>query len=812
MFSGHGMDLRGRGIFAVARTLNLGKKWLTTDFPAIQRGFSSYNENSCLNTSYKAGFEAFGARWTIEPLSDLSSGGLGTVRVTCGTTVVLARIQKVDGGSKMSSTYLWRRSRDPSMQVEYKEHYHAVGKFPPVFDRRETLITARERRISNEIQDVTESIIVPESDTMKDICIKLSVLSSHKDYDSEIVAMNAASAALASSPGIPWYGPVGAIRIYFVKDQNGEVKCLPGLSALPVNEECENDTLGSMLVVCGNDGILRSSGDANDLHPKYIKTGLQIAQNVVRDSLLEYQMEFAKRKGEIWNASRQPLVRGADPAAARRMLDYLDTLVAKYFEFNSKSCSGLEDYVQSTLVPSIKDFCSNQGRWRSSASRIKGSGCATIEDVAFVTASSVESCVRGFWDTGMRPDGRAFDDILPDSIEVNYLPTCHGSSMYSGGDTNIITAVTCGSLSEGSNIEHTVFGSLPHRVSAACISHQNKGRGRINSDDLNVSDYLSSCFSRLIPSMDDLPFSFRISTTLITMESCMISSCLNGAAVAMQNLGVRLRHPVGAATVGLACKYPEGSLDGEEKYIYVNELGVCGKQQVDDYSLIVDPNGLESTFLDATLVSSGSGSKITCWVYTCHKPVDVTLHMLHDMIDVALKSQKSRLKSLSNVVKGKSHHKAKFGRLSVHPATLPKLQSDKGAILNEIENQTGGKVHVGEDGLINLFAPSSSQYESLEDAVVQAAGANLVPGRIYKARVTTIKDFGAFVELPGSDIEALLHISEISSRRIASVEDELSLKQELDVLFQGRDKMGNLRVSLKGAADKNRNLNKLINN
>ena len=186
--------------------------------------------------------------------------------------------------------------------------------------------------------------------------------------------------------------------------------------------------------------------------------------------------------------------------------------------------------------------------------------------------------------------------------------------------------------------------------------------------------------------------------------------------------------------------------------------------------------------------------------------------MLHYMIDVALKSQKSRLKSLSNVVKGKSHHKAKFGRLSVHPATLPKLQSDKGAILNEIENQTGGKVHVGEDGLINLFAPSSSQYESLEDAVVQAAGANLVPGRIYKARVTTIKDFGAFVELPGSDIEALLHISEISSRRIASVEDELSLKQELDVLFQGRDKMGNLRVSLKGAADKNRNLNKLINN
>lgn len=797
--------MRRRSILSLARILDNCK---TGTVAGIRRYFSDLPTNISFDVSRKTGFEALGASWTVEPLSGLNSSGMHAVRVSCGSTVVLARVQMVhDGGMKS-----WRRSQIPNVLVEYKEHYHAMGMFPPIFDRRGTLVTSRERRISSNIRDMVESLVVPEVSLVEDVRVYLSVLSSHEEYDSEIVAINAASIALSLSPEIPWYGPAGAARIFFgrEKETEKEKRCTASVRGkLRARKEQigpgdgGHDAPNSMLVICTKNGILQVRGDAHEMNPKFIKDGLRTALNTVRDTLVRYQLEHgaAKFTGQI--------LRGADPSAARRIHDHIDALIFEYFKSHPNSLSHMDDYVRKTLIPSVKNLCSQQGRWRSEASRIKGSGCVTMEDVTYVTTSLIQKYIKdAFFNDGTRPDGRKFDDIVPDSVDIGCLPGCHGSSMYSAGGTSIITAVTCGSLSENANTEYRKSGPEFTRVSSTCIMNQNEGRGRQNNDDdVTLSEFLSSTFSRLVPGVDRIPFCFRVSTEIITMDGSLLSSCLNAAAMAMQHVGVGLSHPCGAATVGLACKSPEGSLDGEEQKLYFNEQGICNRQEVRDYKIIADPSGVESLALDATLVTSGNGSKVTSWMFQCHSPVDITADTISEMIALGLKVQKNHFKRLASIAKVQAPYRATFGQLSVHPATLPRLQSDRGAILNSIESQTGGKIHVGDEGLLNLFAPSPMQYEQLEEAVVQAAGANLVPGRVYKSRVTAIKDFGAFVELPGSDVEALLHISEISYRRIASVEDELSLLQELDVVFQGRDKMGNLRVSLKAAAEKKRDYN-----
>jgi len=126
---------------------------------------------------------------------------------------------------------------------------------------------------------------------------------------------------------------------------------------------------------------------------------------------------------------------------------------------------------------------------------------------------------------------------------------------------------------------------------------------------------------------------------------------------------------------------------------------------------------------------------------------------------------------------------------------MPKLLAEKASSLRKIEESTGGLIHVMEGGQLTLFAPSAAAYARLEEQICSASGAFLVPNRVYKATVTAVKDFGAFVLLPRCDIEAMLHISEISHERIASIEDELAVGDVLDVVFLGEDAQGGLRVS-----------------
>jgi polyribonucleotide nucleotidyltransferase len=173
---------------------------------------------------------------------------------------------------------------------------------------------------------------------------------------------------------------------------------------------------------------------------------------------------------------------------------------------------------------------------------------------------------------------------------------------------------------------------------------------------------------------------------------------------------------------------------------------------------------------------------------------------LGDMFELSNMLRTKRSKSMMrSSVHGKKKRAqfSKFGDMAIPKSTLSKVIGKDGQVLRHIEEQNRGKVWIDNEGNCKLFAPTPEEYRALQEALMLAAGSRLIPGRSYKGHVTVIKDFGAFVKLPESNIDALLHISEISHDKIKAVEDVLQEGQEIQVQFLGRDQVGSLRVSRK---------------
>lgn len=728
-------------------------------------------------------FHAVDSEWKIEPVPTTFADG--SCMISCGETVVLATVM-VAATRTGSRQFRWSERYSSKVSVDYREKYYAAGRIPPPFHKREVAMRENEMRISSRIQSILQNAVISPND----IEIKISVLSADRAYDPEVVAVNAASVALATAPHIPWYGPIGAIRVVF---QGNE--CIPSMK-MGLHDE-------SMLVVCSKDGFVHASGQSGQgMSPKQILKGLEIARGVIDKSLLKYQMKYSSmtRAGQ----GQHICAAGADPAAARRMYSDVMARVQKFFNDSPVHIYDLSKYAEEYIKPNVKEKCSHEGRWRSEQARIPGSGCATALDIEFLLGAAVEEMVKSMLST-KRCDGRKSKDILKGSFQLGSLPLSHGSSSYKAGHTMVMNAVTCASLQEQTHLEHTIHGSHSSRLSNLYSSnHHSRIDGRHSGppllrEDMVHAGFIESAVTPALPSEDDVPFSFRTNVDVINLDGSVVSTSLNGVSSALQNIGLSLQFPVVSSTVGLSCSYSHSPARGETHVIDVdNHTGACILSDPEKHMCVTDPTGLESLFLDAELVVGGSEKKASAWRFQTLKPCKISIEMLKSMFDQSFEAQNDHKRNMAKILRGqKQKTRAKFGETSIPPSTLPKLLSDN--TLQQIEETTSGKIYVRDDGVIKLFAPSIEQYTALEDAITSAAGSHLVPGRVYTAQVATIKDFGAFVTLPGSDIQALLHISEISPERIASVEDELSPGEEIQVKYLGRDHLGNLRVSKKQA-------------
>ena len=380
-----------------------------------------------------------------------------------------------------------------------------------------------------------------------------------------------------------------------------------------------------------------------------------------------------------------------------------------------------------------------------------------------------------------RPDGRAMDQIRPLAAEVDLIPRVHGSAMFTRGQTQICDIVTLAPLSEVQRVdgldENIQTKRYMHHYNFPSYSvgetKPSRGPGR---REIGHGALAEKALVPVLPSVEEFPYAIRaVSETFESNGSTsMASTC--ASCLSLMAAGV----PVKKMVAGISCGLVTGESD-------------------DDYIVLTDIQGLEDFFGDMDFKVTGTHDGITAI------QMDIKIHGLtRPIVEEAIaRTRQARLyimdevmsKAIAEPRKEVGLYAPKIVQIQIDPLKIGDVVGQRGRTINEIIERTGVKIDITDDGSVSVCGTD----RAMMDKAVEMIGiitANFEAGQIFKGKVVSIKEFGAFVEFaPGK--EGMVHISKITKGRINRVEDVLTLGDEVTVVCLGKDKMGRLSFSMK---------------
>lgn len=707
----------------------------------------------------------------------------GACSVRCGDTTVLATV------TSDPVTFGRRDLRAIPFVVDYREKLYAVGRIPGTYNKREGMPKEHEMLAARRLERALRPLLPRGYSSPMDI--SASVLSADGSADPEVLAINAASAALAASD-IPWGGPVGAARVALI---GGKIVLNP-------RPDVEQKWELSILVASTEDRVvmLEASGEcvAEEEFLEALRVGVLAAQE-----LIPAQKELAAARGRV---KRVPELAGADPAAARRVAELAREAAHVILCDSELGCAARMQALGAAKVKIVEKMRAS-GSWRADFARIPGSGCVTSSDIdhAFSAALSQEMRCLAI-EEGLRGDGRGPIDLRSQQFEADHVPIVHGSAVVDAGDTQALCTATVGSTAEQQRIESLLGGedtkrlfvhvSVPDFATAAGVERRGIFRGPIVRHEMDRSSFVERALLPTLPSEEEFPFAVRLNAEILAADGGSGPAAVCGGTVAMSDAGVPLRSLVAAVSIGMVSE--GGAWNGEPSPWPTDMSTDLGR-----YELLTDPSGLEISMGDMELRVAGTAQGITA----CQLDVQIPGGLPLEVVEEALgRAKVARLRTLATMQAAivphgevRAAHAPVFGGMKIPASAVGAVIGREGSVLRGIEAQTGAKVHIGDNGDLVVFAPSVGQFNAARAAVRSAAGETLEKGKMYTAKVIAVKDFGAFVMVPGCDMRAMLHVSEIAPERIRAVEDFFKTGDLLDVVFLGRDDRGTLRVSRKAA-------------
>ena len=385
-----------------------------------------------------------------------------------------------------------------------------------------------------------------------------------------------------------------------------------------------------------------------------------------------------------------------------------------------------------------------------------------------------------------RPDGRAITQIRPLAAEVDIIPRVHGSAMFTRGQTQICNVCTLAPLSEQQKID----GLDENEVSKRYMHHYNfpsysvgetkpsRGPGR---REIGHGALAERALIPVLPSEEDFPYAIR--TVSETFESngstSMASTC--ASCMSLMAAGVPIRKMV----AGISCGLVTGDSD-------------------DDYVLLTDIQGLEDFFGDMDFKVTGTTEGITAI------QMDIKIHGLtRPIVEGAItRCREARLFIMDNCMKPAiSAPRPEVGAfapkiisIQIDPERIGDVVGQRGKTINEIIARTGVKIDITDDGNVSVCGTDKEMMDKAVD-MIQMIVTDFEEGQIFKGKVVSIKEFGAFIEFaPGK--EGMVHISKIARERINRVEDVLTLGDVVTVVCLGKDRMGRISFSMKDVAQK----------
>ncbi len=664
----------------------------------------------------------------------------GSAVVRYGDAVVL--VTAVMGGVREGLDFF-------PLTIEYEERLYAVGRIPGSFFRREGRPTT-EATLAARLTDRPLRPRFPKG-MRNEVQIIVTVLSADHVNQPDILGIIGASAALSVSH-VPFNGPVAATRMGYV---DGE------LVVNPTFEELGRSKL-DLSIAGSRDAVIMIEAGAKEVSEEVILEALRIGQET-NVSIIEMQDRLA---AEVGVPKAEPVLsQGPDPALTAKV----DALVRSTLESVIDRGQGRgerNEHVKAAERQAVQEFGEEYD-----AKAVAG----VFDDVLKKIVR--EKVIK----EGKRPDGRKLTEVRPLSSEVGLLPRTHGSALFQRGETQILTVATLGSLS----MEQKLDGLSPED-SKRYIHHYNfppfstgearrMGTGR---REIGHGALAERALLPVIPDETEFPYAFRVVSEALGSNGSTSMGSVCGSTMSLMDAGVPIKRPVSGVAMGLM----------------TDEVG--------NFQVLTDIQGVEDFFGDMDFKVAGSAEGITALQMDI-KVAGITQEIFRQALAQAKEGRAFILQHmLSTIGQPRPELNAnapRMTRISIPADKIGALIGPGGKTIRGIIDATGASIDVDNDGSVTIGAASQ---ESAEEAIrmVEGLTKEIQIGERYSGKVTRIMNFGAFVEiLPGKD--GMVHISELDTKRVDSVESVVKIGDEVEVMVVEIDRMGRVNLSRKAVLE-----------
>ena len=658
-----------------------------------------------------------------------------SVVVTCGETMVMANICAA-------------KTQKPDIDffpltVNYQEKYYASGKIPGGFFKREARPTERETLICRLIDRPIRPLF--HKNFKNETQVTLTVLSYDGSVDPDVIAMYATGAALAIS-GLPVAGTLGAARVGHIDGK---------LVANPTIEELENSALD--LVVAGTEeGVLMVESEAKELPESTMLEAVMFGH--------DFYQTFIKEVHEF--------------AGMTEIKKFDVPSLPDFYE-------GLQKDIASKIAGPIKEAYGLVDKQERSQKldEIRSSIIDNVEDDQVLAATTIiknieKDVVRGdIIKNKNRIDGRKLDEVRKITCELDLLPRAHGSCLFTRGETQAIVVTTLGTGDDEQMIDsldpmHKQHFMLHYNFPPYSVGEVGR-MGSTGRREIGHGKLAWRAVHPMLPTKEDFPYTLRLVSEITESNGSSSMATVCGSSLALMAAGVPIKKHIGGIAMGLI-------------------------KEGDDFVVLSDILGDEDHLGDMDFKVAGTMDGIT----SLQMDIKIT-SITKEIMEIALNQASAGRKHIIGIMSEAlpeartkfSKHAPQVISISIDKAKIKDVIGSGGKVIRNIVEVSGAKLEVNDDGIVKI---ASSNEESINTAkqMVEDIVAEPEIGKVYNGKVVKIVEFGAFVNFMGAR-DGLLHVSQISQKRVENVSDVLSEGQEVQVKVLDVDRAGKVKLSMK---------------
>ncbi len=638
------------------------------------------------------------------------------------------------------------------LSIDYEEKYYASGKISS------SRFIKREGRPSDEAVLIGRLIDRPirplfPKGYRQEVQVVSTVLSMDPSFRPDMVAMIASSSALMLA-GVPFDGPVAGLRVGLV---NGEYK------AFLSPEEREQSDLD--FVVAGiESGVTMVEAGAKEVSEDVIVGALDWAFKNIQPAI-KLQKELAEKVG-VESLPYELILPNED--ILEEVTQWAEGKFGKNIQF--------EYPVRNDKVAEIREQFHNEMLEKFGEEEYEELKNEYDEAFTNVLHKDVR---RGIVEDGIRPDGRGLNEIRPLSSEVGLLPRAHGSSLFTRGVTQGMNIVTLAPLSYSQLVDtmEVTDGErryMHHYNAPGYTVGEVRRIGSPGRREIGHGYLAERALMAVLPSEEEFPYAIRSVTEIMSQNGSTSMAATCSSCLALMDAGVPLKNPVSGIAMGLM-------MDNDTPYVLSDIADAEDFAGDMDFKITGSVKGITALQMDMKV----HGLPIEVLREAIEKSKDGRMFILNHMLSVIDKPRAEL-----------SPYAPRIEKIKINPEKIGAIIGKGGEMINKITSETEAEIDIKEDGLITV---SSSDKEKIEKALTWIKSLVEEPevGKIYRGKVVSIKDFGAFVNiLPG--IDGMLHISQLSEKRVEKVTDVVKQDQEIWVKLDQIDDKGRLSLTMKG--------------